>query len=230
LRGTQICSFTLKIYSNHSGKRSSVRGLKNSMSLANDSYYDRRLDSLVLRISPCEYAVSGDRLVMVTGLGSCVAVCLIDPTTGVCGMNHFMLPSVMAAPDVCDSQSARYGAHAMELLINRCMQLGARRSALVAKIYGGASVLSTQSDIGQNNYQFATAYLRRESIPVVSRDVGGTSARKITFKVPTGEVNVEFMNSLSTIVAAENQKRRALNSAPNPSCARSIELFAGDLE
>lgn len=214
----------------HSAKRYFVHGLKNKMSMAKDSYFDRRLQSQVLRVQPCEYAVSCDPLVIVTGLGSCVAVCLIDSGAGVCGMNHFMLPEVLLTSHLHSSQSARYGANAMELLINRCMQMGARRTALVAKVFGGASILNTQSDIGANNSQFALDYLRREAIPVVSSDLGGTRARKVFLKVPTGEVSVEIMNSLPTVLSIEDHRRRDLGSAQIKHSEDSVELFAGDWE
>jgi chemotaxis protein CheD len=200
------------------------------MSLAKDTYFDRRFESLMLRVLPCEYAVSRDPIIMVTGLGSCVAVCLIDATAGVCGMNHFMLPEATVATDLCHSPSARYGAHAMELLINRCMQLGAQRSALVAKVYGGASVLNNNSDIGSNNQKFALTYLERESIPVVSSDMGGVCARKIFLHVPSGKVTVEVMNSMATIVASENQRRRELGLSQAQRKELGVDIFEGQLE
>ena len=81
-----------------------------------------------------EYRVSRDPSeVLSTVLGSCVAVCLWDPAAKVGGMNHFLLP---AAPGQGDAKMLRYGAHAMEVLINEVLKLGARRKALQAKLFG----------------------------------------------------------------------------------------------
>lgn len=44
------------------------------------------------------------RISFSTVLGSCVAVCLLDPLVGVAGMNHFMLPE---APNACGWLDAR---------------------------------------------------------------------------------------------------------------------------
>jgi chemotaxis protein CheD len=43
--------------------------------------------------------VSADpQVVMTTVLGSCIAACLRDPTTGIGGMNHFLLPDSGGRP------------------------------------------------------------------------------------------------------------------------------------
>ena len=71
-----------------------------------------------------EFRVSRDPSeVLSTVLGSCVAVCLWDPTAKVGGMNHFLLP---AAPGQGDAKMLRYGAHAMEVLINEVLKLGSK--------------------------------------------------------------------------------------------------------
>jgi hypothetical protein len=67
-----------------------------------------------------EYRVSRDPAeVLSTVLGSCVAVCMWDPSARVGGMNHFLLP---AAPGQGDAKMLRYGAHAMEVLINELLK------------------------------------------------------------------------------------------------------------
>ncbi len=65
------------------------------------------------RISIGEIWASAQPSLVKTLLGSCVAVCLYDPVARMGGMNHILLP---AAED--GSKAARFGVHAMELLIN----------------------------------------------------------------------------------------------------------------
>ena len=63
-----------------------------------------------------DYKVTTDpKVVFSTVLGSCIAACIYDEQVGVGGMNHFLLASSAGSGGV----SARYGVHAMELLINR---------------------------------------------------------------------------------------------------------------
>jgi hypothetical protein len=63
---------------------------------------------------------------MVTTLGSCVAAFIRDPKAGVGGMNHFLLPESPGAEGLV---SLRYGAFAMELLINGLLNKGAGKTA-----------------------------------------------------------------------------------------------------
>ncbi|HCE6098490.1 hypothetical protein ACEPU1_33790 [Pseudomonas aeruginosa] len=100
------------------------------------TYYDPALDADVIKLLPAEWRVSSEPVALATVLGSCVAACLYDPTACIGGMNHFMLPD--AAPG---DGSARYGAHAMELLINALLKAGALRQRLQAKVFGGGNVL-----------------------------------------------------------------------------------------
>ena len=133
-----------------------------------------------------EFRVSRDPdEVLSTVLGSCVSVCLWDPGSRLGGMNHFLLP---AAPGQADAKTLRYGAHAMEVLINELLKLGARRRALQAKLFGGASVTDALGPIGQANATFALSYLSDEEIPCIAQSLGGTRARRIVFRPATGHV------------------------------------------
>lgn len=136
-----------------------------------------------LTIVQGDFAVSGERdLVMSTVLGSCVAVCLYDPTANVGGMNHFLL----AQSAESRSNDLRYGVNAMELLINRLLQVGAERHRLLAKLFGGARMTSHARDIGQSNADFAENFLKQEGIPCVSQSLGGQQARRVQFTPATG--------------------------------------------
>ncbi|MDM8535516.1 chemotaxis protein CheD, partial [Desulfobacterales bacterium HSG17] len=87
-----------------------------------------------------EFHASGQPTVISTLLGSCVAVCLYDPIKQIGGMNHILMPG--RADMKRFDMSARYGINAMELLINRIMNLGGKRRNLVAKIFGGAKTIA----------------------------------------------------------------------------------------
>lgn len=132
-----------------------------------------------------EFKISAEpQVVLSTVLGSCVAVCLYDPGVRVGGMNHFLLPSREGS----NSNDIRYGAHAMELLINGLLKSGASRSRLEAKIFGGASMASRLQDIGTSNALFARGFLADESIPILSESLGGTLARRVRFWPESGRV------------------------------------------
>ncbi|WP_418591822.1 chemotaxis protein CheD [Ponticoccus sp. (in: a-proteobacteria)] len=132
-----------------------------------------------------DYVISRDpKAVLSTVLGSCIAVCMYDPRTGIGGMNHFLLPSRAGA----EGENVRYGAYAMELLINGLLKKGAERSALQAKMFGGASMMGNLRDIGGSNAAFARQFLRDEGIPCTAESTGGRSARRVKFWPVSGRV------------------------------------------
>lgn len=133
-----------------------------------------------------EHAVSGvPGLAMTTILGSCVAACLYDVERGIGGMNHFLLAEAADGEVVAD-EAMRYGAYAMEVLINDLMRRGARRDRLEGKLFGGAKMISSMHDIGAANAAFAKRFLADEGIPVVAESLGGFSARRVEFWPTTG--------------------------------------------
>jgi chemotaxis protein CheD len=133
-----------------------------------------------------EHAVSAEQdAILTTVLGSCVAACMHDPLAGVGGMNHFLLPEDTGRAAVGD-EAMRYGAYAMEMLINDLMKLGARRERLEAKLFGGARLFDTLGDIGASNAAFAKRFLELEGITVTGGSLGGLSARRVEFWPASG--------------------------------------------
>jgi chemotaxis protein CheD len=134
-----------------------------------------------------QYHVTNDVHVMLTTtLGSCVAACIRDPLAGVGGMNHFLLPGGSAGR--MDAEGTRYGAYAMELLINGLMTAGAKRDRLQAKLFGGGHLFDGLSDVGEQNVAFAEEFLTREGIAIVGGSVRGAHARKIQYWPVQGRV------------------------------------------
>lgn len=125
---------------------------------------------------------------VVTILGSCVSVCLYDPMVGVGGINHYLLPQALEL-------TPRIGSFAIAQLVNRVLKHGARRSALMAKVFGGANVLTSEMvrKVGSANYELALNMLSQEGIPVVEQDVGGNRGRKLIFDTDVGTAWVKLL-------------------------------------
>lgn len=128
-----------------------------------------------------------DPKVLVTVLGSCVAVCLWDKVRGAGGMNHFVLPT-----DRNGEKSTRYGDVAIDELQAGLLRLGCRLPDLQAKVFGGAAVLpfGGGQTVGANNVQLALERLRRDRIRVTAQRTGGLVGQQIRFHTRTGEVFV----------------------------------------
>lgn len=192
--------------------------------IATNRYFDRVLGVQAVKVLPGEYFVTTSDMVLVTVLGSCVSACLRDRDKGIGGMNHFMLPD--AGRDDSLSSSARYGTYAMEILINHLLKMGARRTNLEAKVFGGGGVLAslTQSQVGERNAEFVLEYLAMEQIPVVAQDLRDIYPRKVYFFPATGRVLVKKLvrTHNDTIERREREYRARLKS---DQVAGEVELF-----
>lgn len=160
-----------------------------------------------IRIFIGEVKASATPLLIQTLLGSCVTVCLHDPGTGIGGMNHILLPHGSS-----QGVAARFGVHAMELLINEMMRLGANRKRYVAKAFGGGNLIAClrSPTVGESNVEFVERFLQAEAIPILASRFGGTTAIHVYFQTDTGTVRVrQFENQApNTLVAQEDSYRR----------------------
>ena len=137
-----------------------------------------------IHVGQGEHHISADPNVMLTTvLGSCVAACLTDPLAGVGGMNHFLLPDGAGAGT---DAGRRYGAYAMELLINELIKAGARRERLEAKLFGGGRMFDSLRDVGVANADFAERFLRDEGIRVVGGSLRGAGGRRLHYWPASG--------------------------------------------
>ena len=194
--------------------------------LAPNTYYDRHFDRDAVKILPGEYYVTNKGLLIVTVLGSCVAVCLRDKTANVGGMNHFLLPNDGSNESGLLTESARYGVYAMEILINHLLKLGANRNRLEAKVFGGGNVLRgmTLNNVGQRNAEFVLDYLHNEGIPIVAQDLLDEFPRKVYFFADSGKVLVKKIKSVhnSTILDRESEYRMRVRYTPK---SGDVDLF-----
>ena len=175
------------------------------------------LSSRRLHILQGESRVSAEAdTVLTTTLGSCVATCMRDPIARIGGMNHFLLPH---RQDLAGSDAVRYGAYAMEVLINELLHAGCNHHRLEAKLFGGARLHGGLPDIGEQNVAFAVHFLKHEGITLLHGSVRGEHARRIQFWPATGRARQLVLSSTeNTIFDAE------YSESPAP-LSGSVELF-----
>lgn len=194
------------------------RSTSSANGTATNFYHDRIHELDAVKVLPGEYYVTGEDMVLVTVLGSCVTACVRDPLYGIGGMNHFMLPDAGQDAGEAALTSARYGGYAMEMLINTLLKQGARREALEAKVFGGGAVMSSlsQSQVGERNVQFVLDYMKLENIPVLSSDLGNVYPRKVYFFPKSGRVLQRKLLTIpnETIFEREREYRSSISKAP----------------
>jgi chemotaxis protein CheD len=191
-------------------------------------YYDPNFKSEAVKILPGEYYVTTRSTMMVTVLGSCVSACIRDTRLNIAGMNHFMLPDQALNSTDINSQAARYGNYAMEILINQLIKLGARRQDMEAKVFGGARVMQGVSvmDVGERNSVFVMSYLNLEGIPIAAEDLRDVYPRKVYFFPESGKVMVKKLKQMhnDTIAHREQDYINRLRGGEG-SQSGEVELF-----
>jgi chemotaxis protein CheD len=194
--------------------------------LATNLYFDRAFECDAAKILPGEYYFTGKPMVIVTVLGSCVAACIRDRVSGIGGMNHFMLPDGGGDAGSPMSASMRYGAYAMEVLINQILKAGAKRENLEAKVFGGGNVLRgfTAMNVGERNARFVRDFLHAENIKIVAEDLNDVHPRKVYFFPATGKVLVKKLKQLNnyTLVKREQDYASRLKTSD---VSGDIDLF-----
>ena len=184
-------------------------------SLAPNFYFDSHFNSDAVKILPGEYYVTARPMLIVTVLGSCVAACIRDRVSGIGGMNHFMLPTVSDAEEPFNAPGC-YGIYAMEILINKLLEIGARRENLEAKLFGGGNLLKsfTVDNVGERNCAFVCNYLEREQIPIVAADLFDIYPRKVYFFPDQDKVMVKKLMRLhnDTIIQREREHSNRLRN------------------
>lgn len=187
----------------------------------------KEIERLALNVAPGAWAVERERPLS-TLLGSCVAVCLFDPKLRIGGMNHFLLPSRTSAANA-DTDIILNGDYAMEVLVNGLLDKGAGKARLVAKAFGGGTIVSSiRMAIGERNASFAHEWLDREGIPLVASDFSGPWSRKVVFVPNSGDAFCRRIPTTQAAAAevarAEQEYERSL-ALPKKTTEKKIELF-----
>lgn len=182
-------------------------------------FYSPQFSSKAIVVHPGEFYITDQpNMMIITILGSCVAACVRDTQKKIGGLNHFLLPGTIGK----DLVNNRFGAFAMEKLINEILKKGGKRENLEVKIFGGASLFKNQFDIGQKNIDFIRDYLKVESLKIASEDVGGQKARRIHYWPESGKImRLIIKNETKDIV----EKEKKYIGSVEKSVVGDVELF-----
>jgi chemotaxis protein CheD len=170
--------------------------------------------------------VSSDTdLTFSTVLGSCVSACIRDISANVGGMNHFLLAEPSGSARDRYGASARYGAFAMEELINKVLSRGSgKKSNLEIKVFGGGRINGALIDIGAKNIEFVREFFAAEGYANIKEDLGGKFARRVLFKPHSGRALVKRLDSAAGANVAREEMAVAKRPVARPP-QDDIELF-----
>ena len=142
----------------------------------------RAPDAGRIKVGVSDLAVTpGGETLTTSGLGSCVAVALVDRSTGVRGLLHAMLPNG-AETGTGMERPGKYVDTGIETLIAELGGAGASPDRLEARVAGGAEMLDLTDAVGPRNVARAEQCLDAAGIPVVERAVGDGVGRTVRFR------------------------------------------------
>lgn len=132
------------------------------------------------------------------GVGSCVIVCAWDPIARAGGMAHVVLPVSLDGSD----PDGRYADHAVPMLVEQLVALGALARRLVVKLAGGAGVIGPNAGepVGDRNVRAVEEVLARHNLRVVAADVGGSHGRTVRFDPSNGRVVVKRLGGTALVL------------------------------
>lgn len=146
-------------------------------------------------VQPGESHLVREPTILKTLLGSCVGIAFRVPRLGLGALCHPMLPRMPAklASSLSRSAGRRYVDFAIRDLARQFDALGANRSEIEVKLFGGGDVLvmtasSTRPTVGKQNSEVAIRVLAEEGFGVTASSLGGKRGVNIQFNTETGEV------------------------------------------
>ena len=148
---------------------------------------------LVIGIGDSAVSDSDGDVIVTHALGSCIAVCIWDPTTHVAGMLHFLLPESVINPERARIQPGTFADTGLPLLFANAYAMGLQKRHAVVKLVGGADVSDPGGgafNVGRRNIQIARQLLWKNGLLIRGEAVGGSVPRTVAFSIDDGRLQV----------------------------------------
>jgi chemotaxis protein CheD len=162
-----------------------------SASLPSQTVGWRTDHSPVINLLPGELYF-GQRHLLKTLLGSCVAITLWHPTRQVGGMCHYLLPS--RARRAGEPLDGRYGDEAVDTLVMAIGKVGVKTSEFICHLYCGADTMPSGAqvklNVGERNIEQAWELIDKYGFQIDGIDVGDNVPRNVSIDLRTGLVDI----------------------------------------
>jgi chemotaxis protein CheD len=146
-------------------------------------------------VGVAEMIVSNDATAdLVTySLGSCLGISLYDPVLKLGGLLHVMLPSSRLDPSKAARSPNMFVDTGVPRLFHALYDLGADRSRMVMKAFGGAQFLDSAGifNIGERNKKALLHLVSQNCFTIHAQDFGGISSRTLRLSMADGSVQIQ---------------------------------------
>lgn len=158
--------------------------------------YAKNIGLPQIHLSPGELLVTRKPQVVVTVLGSCVAVTMFSRSHSLAAICHAMLahPQSVGGGDTLEARSFRYVSHVLPAMFATYRREGIAPQAIEVKVFGGANLIARADGasrahwVGGANLTAVRTLLGHAQLTVRAENTGGSRGRKILFNTATGEV------------------------------------------
>ncbi|MBU2644213.1 chemotaxis protein CheD [bacterium] len=128
------------------------------------------------------------------GLGSCVAIVVLDPKSRAVGLIHVALPDSTINPEKAKMQPGYFADTGIPYLLREMSKLGShpKGQGLIIKLIGGAQVMDPNErfNIGKRNILAIKKILWSYNLAVVAEETGGHISRTVDVNVESGRVTI----------------------------------------
>jgi len=148
---------------------------------------------IIIDISDARVSNNPTDVLTTYSLGSCIGVCLYDPSTGIGSMLHYQLPASSMDIQRAKESPFMFADTGMKILLDKMLSMGANKKRIQVKVAGGAAMENGPAgfDIGKRNYLAIRKILWQNGMFIDAEDVGGSSPRNLYLDMSCGTVTIK---------------------------------------
>ena len=152
------------------------------------------MGSIILGVGDMGATNKPGEFVRTIGLGSCVAVVILDPSTHCVAMDHVALPESATSPERAKEKPGHFADTGIPALLEIMKKMGAdsNHRRKIVKLVGGANVMDPNNtfSIGKRNVLAIKKVLWQFGMGAIAEDVGGNISRTVSVDVDNGRVHI----------------------------------------
>lgn len=149
--------------------------------------------NIVVGVSDMKVSNDPDSVIVTYSLGSCIGIAIHDPTAGVGGILHYMLPESSLDSVKAQKNPYMFADTGIPALFKSAYKLGGKKQRMKVIVVGGAHVLDQKGffDIGKRNHMAVKKMFWKNNVMIDHEEVGGNVNRTVKLAVKDGEAWVK---------------------------------------
>ena len=145
-------------------------------------------------ITPKEIVNNDPLTIIISGLGSCIALIMRDLQKNVHGMSHILLPTMKSTKNPKNKDYPhKYAVFSVKELFNELIINGAEKRNIKAAILGGADIFRNGIyAIGKENISKVREELKKLEIEIECEEIGGHRGRVAKYDIKNNLILTKF--------------------------------------